>query len=204
MIQTRPRATPLIGFGVFFAALSLMTRCSSSNSAARFDQEAGVSSAEACGQDGDCSLPPSNCNAEGSAIVYFTDPKCAEGRCQWQRQTMACPCAGGGCRFSTTTGSAMMPGPADGAAGGAAEASDDGAPDHAMISIPDGGSCAASDAGVCGLPPSVCADNRWLAYFTNATCVEGGCRWDVAYRDCGAIGCVNHGCNLNITAPAAP
>ena len=123
---------------------------------------------------------------------------------------------GGGCRFSITTGSAPMPDPSDGAVDGFADSSDDApgplvtgptdaAPDHATVPLPDGGSCSGDDANVCELASSVCADDRWLAYFTNATCAEGRCRWDIGYRDCGSVGaCVGHGCRLNITLPNPP
>jgi hypothetical protein len=208
----RLRATPLITFGLVFGALALVTRCGSSDSAAP-EQDAGVSSTNSCETDGTCSsLPASTCNAGGTALLYYTDPKCVLGRCQWQQQTMACPCADGGCRFSSTTGSATISEPADGAVDGAIEGaerdasahhiidgSDDAALDHVTVGLPDGGSCSGDDAGTCQLPPSLCADDRWLAYFTNATCVDGRCRWDVGYRDCDALSCVGGGCQLNVT-----
>lgn len=52
----------------------------------------------------------------------------------------------------------------------------------------------AGDGGAeCPLPPSVCANNVWLEYFDNGTCVDGGCSFDVAFHGC-TFGCWDGGC----------
>ena len=84
-----------------------------------------------------------------------------------------------------------------------ADATFDVGPDHAVIDPPDGGSCSPDDASACELPRSVCADDRWLAFFSNGRCVEGTCRWAVQYMECPAK-CVSHGCTTNFTLAAPP
>lgn len=56
----------------------------------------------------------------------------------------------------------------------------------------------------CDLPPSVCADGRWIQYYVNGRCVNGWCQWDVRFLDCSPngewMGCENGGCVFNGTA----
>ena len=63
---------------------------------------------------------------------------------------------------------------------------------------------AACDAGAaqyvadpCALPPSVCADGRWAAYFDNGTCgADGKCQLVTKYHYCDT-GCLNGDCIFN-------
>ncbi|HMJ52495.1 MAG TPA: hypothetical protein VK540_10480 [Polyangiaceae bacterium] len=78
----------------------------------------------------------------------------------------------------------------------------DASEDHAVISPPEGGVCDidASVDGSCPLPPSVCVDAHWLAYFVNPGCsAEARCEWEVRYRKC-MVYCSDRGCINNITA----
>jgi hypothetical protein len=63
---------------------------------------------------------------------------------------------------------------------------------------------AADDGGLCPLPPSTCADRRWLVYYDNGQCVSGQCTWGKRYLDCGTIGCFFGACQYPPTAQAAP
>src|SRR5678816_547520 len=54
----------------------------------------------------------------------------------------------------------------------------------------------------CQLPPSVCADSHWAAYFDNGTCVNGTCQLVTKYHYC-ATGCSGGGCvSSGFTAPS--
>jgi hypothetical protein len=55
----------------------------------------------------------------------------------------------------------------------------------------------------CEPPPSRCADNRFLVYYRDGTCVDGRCQWREELYRC-AYSCLGNGCNGNFTAPAAP
>lgn len=53
----------------------------------------------------------------------------------------------------------------------------------------------------CTLPPSVCADGHWAAYFDNGVCVQGTCELVTKYHYCDQ-GCANGACISNhSTAP---
>src|SRR5258706_9317951 len=61
-------------------------------------------------------------------------------------------------------------------------------PNPPPIVTPPTISCA--DAGMsCAMPPSVCADANWLAYFDDGECVDGQCRLITKYYFC------DTGCN---------
>jgi len=67
---------------------------------------------------------------------------------------------------------------------------------------PDPASCggdAGGDAGFCGLPPSRCADSRWLVYYDDGQCILGQCAWEKRYVDCAAIGCFYGACRVPVT-----
>lgn len=49
------------------------------------------------------------------------------------------------------------------------------------------------DAGACALPPSVCVDTRWLEYFDNGVCADGGCQFNVEWHYCDDH-CADGGC----------
>jgi hypothetical protein len=61
--------------------------------------------------------------------------------------------------------------------------------------------------GDCVLPPSQCADQDWLTYYTNGECVEGLCSWQENFFYC-ADGCSDcegetdceDGCTISSTA----
>ena len=63
----------------------------------------------------------------------------------------------------------------------------------------DGGTC---DAGApagdpCALPPSVCADSHWAAYFDNGVCgADGKCELVTKYHYC-ETGCLQGACIQN-------
>ena len=59
-----------------------------------------------------------------------------------------------------------------------------------------------SDSGRCTLPPSVCVAASVLEYFDNATCVDGGCQFEIKFHYCDE--CVDGGCISNHTAPVPP
>ncbi len=54
------------------------------------------------------------------------------------------------------------------------------------------------DAGlegdICSLPPSVCADDHWAAYFDDGTCIDGTCQLVTKYHYC-TDGCASGACN---------
>ncbi len=58
------------------------------------------------------------------------------------------------------------------------------------------------DAGACALLPSFCVDTRWLEYFDNGVCVDGGCQFKAQLHECNDE-CVDGGCVApQLTAPA--
>jgi len=54
-------------------------------------------------------------------------------------------------------------------------------------------------AGFCALPPSTCADSRWLVYYDDGQCVSGQCAWEKRYIDCASIGCFYGACRVPLT-----
>src|SRR5690242_19171082 len=50
-----------------------------------------------CSVDGECSLPPSRCSDDRTALIYYTSPSCTNGTCSWAQQQTPCPCDNGGC-----------------------------------------------------------------------------------------------------------
>jgi hypothetical protein len=159
-----------------------------------------IISQQPCDRDNVCFLPmPASTCESPTTLVYYSNARCAADRCQWQKFTLSCPCFGGGCQSSTASDGGINVVVPDVAAGSGGNMLDDAAPDHGMVAVPDGGSCSDEDASVCEIPASMCADNQWLAYFTNVTCAAGQCRWEVAYRDCGGRGCAGNGCIPNFT-----
>jgi hypothetical protein len=206
---------PLAILAIAFVALALATQCTSATGDPSSDQGgAGQVGRDdsgtplGCSKDADCAPPPSTCEGPGT-LVYYTDGKCVQHLCQWQTSKIGCPgssCFLGGCSGTTTAGSF---GGYGGQAGdnnvgveaGEAQDPSDAPIDHATVGAPDAGSCTeGNDASTCVVPPSVCADERWLAYFTNGSCRQNRCQWQVLYRDCGALGCGVGGCILNVTA----
>jgi len=160
--------------------------------------DAGAPIPTPCNEDYDCSLPASRCGSP-QELDYYTEARCVNGLCSWQRQTMGCSCYAGGCQ-GTTTDSASIIVPIDGVGGQAGQIDLDAPIDHAMVAAPDAGSCIpGDDASACAVPPSVCTDDGWLAYFTNGSCQDNVCQWEVAYRDCHGLGCQAGGCILNVT-----
>jgi hypothetical protein len=196
---------PLALMGVAFVTLAAATQCTSTTGdpATNGEIEAGHLGTDdsgtplGCSKDTDCPLPPSTCDGPGT-LVYYTDSRCVEHQCHWQSQTQQCPnCSSGGCLGTTTSagiGNFMMPDSQVGA-GGALDA----AADHPVIAFPDAGPCADDDASTCAVPSSVCVDNEWMAFFTNGSCHQNRCEWQVQYRDCGALRCLEGGCLLNVT-----
>ena len=65
-------------------------------------------------------------------------------------------------------------------------------------SAADGGSFDV-DAAFCDPPPSVCADDWWLVYFTDGRCVRGLCTFDRRALFCNG-GCRDGGCLPGPTA----
>jgi hypothetical protein len=182
---------PLALLGIAFVSLALATHCGSSPEPTSPSET--VSSG--CAQASDCKLPPAKC-ASSIELQYSTDPQCVGGQCRFTMASTNCNCVSDGCQFNETIGvindegGFPFPDPGD---------PPDAPQDHAMVSSPDAGTCEADgDASACVTPPSVCADQRWLAFFTNGSCIEHQCEWQVAYRDCG-LGCANGGCIMNIT-----
>ena len=53
-------------------------------------------------------------------------------------------------------------------------------------------SCADA-ASSCAMPPSVCADSSWLAYFDDGACVDGQCHLVTKYYFC-ETGCSKGAC----------
>ena len=184
----RLSALPLLAFGAAFGALLCATHCASKG-----EQDAVWISSPACQTEKNCVFPAPVCNDAGTALLYYSDPKCVAGSCQWTTQTMSCPCVAGSC----DTGGSILVDPGGGADGSTLDASDEAAR-HPVVPAPDAGSCAEEDASACALPPSVCVDDHWLAYFRDAVCVEGRCLWTVQYLQCGSA-CSGQGCIYNGT-----
>ena len=156
----------------------------------------GDATAPQCSLDFECNaLPPSTC-ASSSELAYFTNPRCVRSICEWTRETRSCPCFNGQCSVTTTAGGTIGTGGAGGASSPA-----DASNDHATIDPPEGGVCdvdADADGGDCPLPPSVCVDTSWLAYFVEPACSAGRCEWQVLYRKCITY-CAGGKCMTNIT-----
>lgn len=80
-------------------------------------------------------------------------------------------------------------------------------PPVVACTMPDAGCDAAwCDAGympasTCALPPSVCADGHWAAYFDDGVCVSGTCQLVTKYHYCDQ-GCMYGACISN--RPTAP
>jgi hypothetical protein len=73
------------------------------------------------------------------------------------------------------------------------DASDDAAAGDASADAgPDSGT-AGYWYDTCQLPPSVCADSHWAAYFDNGTCDGHTCQLVTKYHYC-ATGCFGGGC----------
>src|SRR5258706_4963012 len=115
---------PLALMGMAFVALAAATQCTSATGdpSANGESDAGQVGTDdsgtplGCGQDTDCSLPRSTC--EGSMLVYYTDPKCVQRKCQWQLQKQEGPyCSSGGCLGTPTSGGAGIITMPDGQAG---------------------------------------------------------------------------------------
>jgi len=201
---------PLALMGMAFVALAAATQCTASsadpamNSAANSEGDASQMGTDdsgtplGCAKDTDCPLPPSKCDGPNT-LLYYTDAKCVQHQCQWQTQkTTGAYCSTGGFPGTTTAGGGGVITMPDGQAGRATIG--DAAEDHPIVASPDAGTCAEEDASSCAVPSSVCADQRWLAFFTNGSCHQSRCQWEVGYRDCGATGCQAGGCLLNVTA----
>jgi len=56
-----------------------------------------------------------------------------------------------------------------------------------------GGTNSADSADECASPPSVCADDGRLVYYSSGVCVAGACRWTAYTLDC-PIGCSRGSC----------
>jgi hypothetical protein len=161
------------------------------------------------GCDTSCSLPPSTCEVD--TLVYYSDGVCLQHQCHWQVHRMQCPglnasCFSGGCSSTDTSGSFGGHGgqvtgiDVDVEAAQSPEPPSDAPIDHAVVAAPDAGSCTeGDDASTCVPQPSVCADERWLAYFTNGACHQNRCLWQVEYRDCGIASCRDGACLPNLT-----
>lgn len=203
---------PLAFLGIAFVALASAIQCTSTTGdpATNSEAEAGGGTGQigtddsgtpmGCSKDNDCPLPPSTCEGN-STLVYYTDARCVQHQCQWQSQRQqGAACSGGGFLGTTTSAGSVVITMPDGQAGANFndEASADAASDHAIVASPDAGECA-DDGGGCDVPASVCADARWLAFFTNGSCQDNRCQWQVAYRDCGDLGCNVRGCVMNVT-----
>jgi hypothetical protein len=208
---------PLVCLGGLFLVLSA-AHCTSestenpppnpSNDAGKGGAALDGASPRPCFLDNDCPLPPSTCQT-GNELAYYTHPRCVASQCEWTREIRSCPsCYNGQCNVTTTAGG--FPGTGgNGGAGGlitttdAASDSSEVRPwDAATIDPPEGGVCEAdaeADGGDCPLPPSVCADYQWLAYFVNPRCSTiGRCEWEVQYRRCIGI-CRGNTCTTNVT-----
>jgi hypothetical protein len=81
-------------------------------------------------------------------------------------------------------------------------------PDGGCDDAGDSGDDAACDGGPvyyydkCTLPPSVCADSHWAAYFDDGVCVNGTCELVTKYHYCDT-GCSGGACISNrSTAPS--
>jgi len=201
---------PLALMGMAFVALAAATQCTASsgdpamNSAANSEADASQMGTDdsgtplGCAKDTDCPLPPSKCDGP-NMLVYYTDARCVQHQCLWQSQKQpGAYCSTGGFLGTTTAGGGGVITMPDGQAGVATLV--DAAEDHPTIASPDAGACAEEDASSCAVPSSVCADDRWLAFFTNGSCQQNRCAWEVAYRDCGPGKCQLIGCVLNVTA----
>jgi len=73
-----------------------------------------------------------------------------------------------------------------------------GLPAQPTIDCGQAGGDSAGAGGVnsaeeCASPPSVCADNRRLAYYSSGVCVAGVCRWTVETLYCSG-GCARGSC----------
>ena len=93
-------------------------------------------------------------------------------------------------------------------AGGTLSEPDVGPPDAreqpVVACSADGSSDGSADSGSaeCEPPPSRCADDRFLVYYRDGTCVDGRCVWREEFYRC-QRSCGVSGCNDNFTAPAA-
>lgn len=122
-----------------------------------------------------CPVPPAQCES-GRTAVYYTDPACPSGSCQWTRHERVCAtdCTNGTCAPVNGADAASVNG-ADGAP----------AAERAL--------CSNAEAGACPLPQSVCLDMWDLLYFANPRCVAGECQSEAHIEQCNNS-CRNGGC----------
>src|SRR5262245_62075468 len=112
---------------------------------------------------------------------------------------------GGWACVQTSTGGGTSSAAGSGGSGQASTSGAGGASAGSGITVPDAGAggnpCTtpapsdgpdppktpcdpASDAGACDLPPSVCANTKWLVYYVNPQCIGGFCQWDKKTFNC--------------------
>jgi hypothetical protein len=216
MTKMKPRPTlrtnaPLFVLGALLT-VSLLTRCSGSSQTSPGSPDAGGGRGGSgggittSGTGGtatlpctpasvaqDCPLPASTC--EGNGLVYYSNPTCVSGQCQWDHTTQGCygPCVNGACSSSTTTTAPPPPDTGGNGGGGNGGSGGNGGVTSYANCGGAGGEAGAPDA-TCELPSSVCADSSTLLYFSNPRCVQGTCQADVNALVCGPSGCSNGGC----------
>jgi hypothetical protein len=193
---------PLALVGGAFLLLVSATQCTQNDAGATNDTNPPT--ATPCNYRQDCPLPASRC-VSANELHYYSSPQCESGHCAWITEVTHCPCYSGGCQGTTTASMSLagsggqIGGPYIDVEAGESPGLSDAAIDHALVAAPDAGSCDGDDASACAMPHSVCADDRWVAYFTNGVCQQNVCQWEVNYRDCNVRGCNAGGCILNVT-----
>ena len=108
---------------------------------------------------------------------------------------------GGEVILSGTGGDLGIPG-----AGGSVGVTPDAGPPHVDAGpepvVACGNSVDASagslDAAPCAPPPSHCADDRVLVYYTDGRCIDDACHWTAQFLTCPAS-CIGDGCRNNFT-----
>jgi hypothetical protein len=160
-----------------------------------------------CSVDGDCSLPPSRCSDDRSAVVYYTSPSCTNGTCSWAEQRIQCACDNGGCIGTGTSGgintassSATLTvfntaGPAGGWGGmggrsGAGGLGDLDASNEAEASVADADAAmqACNSPSDCPLPPSACLNSNTLVFAKEAACTAHLCSFTFSQMTCPCSG----------------
>ncbi len=168
-----------------------------------------------CVVPGDCPLPSSVCNAEGSALIYYVNPSCTNHSCGWTELQLACACVNGGCVGTSTAGGAGISttvavstsggvsagsgfttaGPAGGFAGISGSAGESGAGGlgdrDASGDAADAALQACNTPDDCTLPSSYCKDTGTLVFAEKPMCTAHLCQFTFSEVQCH---CSGNGC----------
>jgi hypothetical protein len=148
-----------------------------------------------------CPSPPPACVDSYITVVYLAG-QCVSGFCVWQKSDLDCRAVDASCG-----GAAGIDGGIDSGADGGVLVNVSGClllapvgPNPAPLACDADASAA---TGECPLPPSACADSRWLVYYDDGQCIAGSCSWKMKDSYC-SLGCSQGACGSIGTVPPGP